>query len=132
MTGSLRIPRGAIAAAGSLLLAAAALAQDRSKVSPQSFVEKLNNDDVQVFEYHSKPGDKEPMHSHRTNVVYVLKGGKERFTMPDGKVQEREFKDGEVIFRDPVTHSVENIGTTEMRALIVELKGKETKPAKKM
>jgi quercetin dioxygenase-like cupin family protein len=110
-------------------VALAARAQDPSKVSPKSFTEKLNNDQVQVFEYHSNPGDKEPMHSHRQNIVYIVQGGKERFTLPDGKTQEREFKTGEVLWRDPVTHSVENIGTTEMRALIVELKGPaEKKP----
>ena len=33
----------------------------------------------------SKPGDKEPMHSHRQNVVYIVQGGKERFTLSDGQ-----------------------------------------------
>lgn len=104
-------------------VAAAASAQDPSKVAPQAFAEKLNNAHVQVFEYHSKPGDKEPMHSHRAKVVYVIQGGKERFTLPDGKTEEKEFKTGDVIWREASKHSVENIGTTEMRALIVELKG---------
>jgi quercetin dioxygenase-like cupin family protein len=107
----------------SLALAAAAAAQDPSKVAPQAFTEKLNNARVQVFEYHSKPGDKEPMHSHRANVVYVIQGGKERFTLPDGKTEEKEFKSGDVIWREASTHAVENIGTTELRGLIVELKG---------
>jgi beta-alanine degradation protein BauB len=114
--------------APAFLLSTIVLAQDPSKVAPKGFTEKLDNDRVQVFEYHSKPGDKEPMHSHRANIVYVIQGGKERFTLPDGKTQEREFKTGEVLWREATTHSVENIGTTEMRALIVELKGPGEKP----
>jgi hypothetical protein len=30
--------------------------------------------------------------------------------------------EGEVVVRDPLTHAVENIGTTELHALLVELK----------
>ena len=123
MKGSLQIVRNAFVCAVALGLATAARAQDPSQVAPKAFAEKLNNDQVQVFEYHSKPGDKEPMHSHRQNIVYVVQGGKERFTATDGKTTEREFKAGVVIWRDATTHSVENIGTTEMKALIVELKG---------
>lgn len=127
MRGHKRLAGYLFVCAPVLALAAAALAQDPSKVAPKAFTEKINNDQVQVFEYHSKPGDKEPMHSHRQNVVYVLQGGKERFTLPDGKTEEREFKTGDVIWRDPSTHAVENIGTTEMRALIVELKAAKPK-----
>lgn len=123
MKGHDRLARVLFVGAFAFAFAAAASAQDPSKVAPQAFAEKVNNDHVQVFEYHSKPGDKEPMHSHRANVVYVVQGGKERFTLPDGKTQEREFKTGEVIWREASTHAVENIGTTEMKAIIVELKG---------
>jgi quercetin dioxygenase-like cupin family protein len=122
MKGQDGLPRLLLVCAFALALAAAAAAQDPSKVAPQAFTEKLNNAQVQVFEYHSKPGDKEPMHSHRANVVYVIQGGKERFTLPDGKTEEKEFKSGDVIWREASTHAVENIGTTEMRSLIVELK----------
>ena len=116
-----RTPRYLFVCASLVVATTVLWAQDPSKVS-KAFTEKVNNDQVQVFEYHSKPGDKEAMHSHRANVVYVVQGGKERFTTPDGKTQEREFKTGEVIYRDATTHSVENIGTTEMRAVIVEVK----------
>lgn len=102
--------------------ASAAYGQDPAKVAPRAFTQKIDNADVQVFEYSSKPGDKEAMHSHRANVVYVAQGGKLRFTMPDGKTQEAEFKAGDCVFRAAGAHSVENIGTTEMKAVVVELK----------
>jgi hypothetical protein len=34
------------------------------------------------------PEKKYPMHSHPLTVVYVIKGGKLRITMPDGSVTE--------------------------------------------
>ncbi len=33
-----------------------------------------------------------------------------------------EFKTGDTLWREPVTHSAENIGTTQLHAIIVELK----------
>ena len=111
----------ALSACALLLGALIVRGQDPAKVS-KAHIEKLNNDQVQVLEFHSRPGDKTPMHSHRWNVVYVVQGGKERFTSADGKSQEREFKAGEVLWREPSSHSSENVGTTELIAVIVELK----------
>ena len=55
-------------------------------------------------------------------MVYVIKGGKIRIHGADGKTTETELKAGDVIFRDPVTHWGENIGTTEIDEILVELK----------
>jgi quercetin dioxygenase-like cupin family protein len=73
----------------------------------------LENDQVRVLEYRLKPGEKEPMHSHPAGVVYVLSGAKLKFSYPDGKTEEKAAAAGETIWRDPVTHAVENIGATE-------------------
>jgi hypothetical protein len=62
------------------------------------------------------------MHSHPANVVFVIEGGKLRITTSDGKTSEVEFKTGDTIWRQPVTHAAENIGTTRFHAIIVELK----------
>src|SRR2546427_12364690 len=97
-------------------------AQDPVKAAPAAFKEKLNNEHVRVIEYHSKPGDKEGMHSHAAGVIYVIKGGKLKFVNSDGTTKEVEFKTGDVLWRDAVTHTAENIGTTEMKAILVEQK----------
>ena len=62
------------------------------------------------------------MHSHPANVVYVVAGGKLRFTSPDGKSQDMELNTGETMYREPTTHAVENIGKTNIKALLIELK----------
>ncbi len=97
-------------------------AQDPVKAAPKAFKEKLNNARVRVLEYHSKPGDKEEMHSHAAGVIYVVKGGKLKFTMADKTTKEVEFKAGDVIYREAVTHTAENVGKTEMEAILVEEK----------
>jgi hypothetical protein len=40
----------------------------------------------------------------------------------DGTVTETEFRTGDAIYRDAVTHWAENIGTTTVRLELVELK----------
>ena len=60
-------------------------AQDPVKTSPQYYKVLLENDQVRVLEYHLKAGEKEPMHSHPTGLVYVLSGGKLKFSYPDGR-----------------------------------------------
>ncbi len=45
-----------------------------------------------------------------------------RVTFEDGKTTDSSVTEGEVVVRDPLTHVVENIGNTELHALLVELK----------
>ena len=47
-----------------------------------------------MLEFNGKAGDKSPMHSHPDHVIYIVTGGKARFTLPDGKTQEIESKAG--------------------------------------
>jgi len=99
-----------------------ASAQDPAVVNAQSIKVKLENDKVRVLEASIAPGMKEQMHSHPAYVIYVLEGGKMRNHTPDGKTNESELKAGEVIYRDPITHWAENIGTTTVHLILVELK----------
>jgi quercetin dioxygenase-like cupin family protein len=105
-----------------MVVATTALAQDAVKAAPQSFKERLNNDRVRVLEYSSKPGQKEAMHSHPAIMLYVIQGGKFKSTTADGKSTEVEYKTGDCVWRDAITHTGENIGTTELKALLVEAK----------
>jgi beta-alanine degradation protein BauB len=99
-----------------------ALAQDPVKVAPHAFKERLNNAHVRVLEYSSKPGQKEGMHSHPAILLYVIQGGKLRSTTPDGTSKEIDYKTGDVMWREAITHTGENIGTTEMKSLLIEMK----------
>jgi beta-alanine degradation protein BauB len=96
--------------------------QDPLVVNSNTIVLKLENSRVRVLEATLKPGDKEKIHSHPAYVIYVITGGKFRNHAADGTVTDGEFKTGDVIYREPLTHSAENIGDTTIRLELVELK----------
>jgi quercetin dioxygenase-like cupin family protein len=96
--------------------------QDVLNANPKTILLKLENSRVRVLEATLKPGAKEAIHSHPAYVIYVIDGGKVRNHAADGKTTETELKSGEVLYRDPLTHWAENIGTTTMHMILVELK----------
>ena len=96
--------------------------QDPLIVNSKTIGLKLENPRVRVLEATLKPGDKEQTHSHPAYVIYVIAGGKFRNHATDGTVTDGEFKTGDVIYRDAVTHWAENTGDTTIRLVLVELK----------
>jgi mannose-6-phosphate isomerase-like protein (cupin superfamily) len=96
--------------------------QDPVKLSPQYYTVKAENDHVRVLEYRLKPGEKEVMHSHPAYVVYFFSDAALRATFPDGTTSHTSVTPGEVVLRDPLSHAVENVGKTELHALLIELK----------
>ena len=75
---------------------------------------------VRVVRYSPNAGDKTPMHSHPSYVVYVVKGGRVKYTLPDGTSTISDLKTGQVLLKPPVTHSDEALDPVE--TIIVELK----------
>lgn len=96
--------------------------QDPLVVNSSTIKLKFENERVRVMEATLPAGAKEQVHSHPAYVIYVLEGGRYRNYAADGKVSEGEFKAGEVLYREPLTHAAENIGDRPMRLLLVELK----------
>jgi quercetin dioxygenase-like cupin family protein len=97
-------------------------AQDPLVVNAATIKLRLENSRVRVLEATLKPGDKEKTHSHPAYVIYVIEGGRVRTHGTDGTATEADFKTGDVIYRDAVTHWAENIGKTTIRLELVELK----------
>jgi quercetin dioxygenase-like cupin family protein len=105
-----------------LLVAAAALlpAQDVMKLGVRHLRVLAEDDKVRVLKMETRKGDKTPMHSHPATILYVIKGGRARITLPDGTSSIVELKTGDAQLRPPVTHSDEALDDVE--AVIVELK----------
>ncbi len=82
----------------------------------------LDNDCVRVQYHDVAVGQKVPMHSHPNYVVYTLHPFKARITLPNGTQRISERKEGEAYWNEALSHSVENIGSTDIHNLIVELK----------
>ena len=95
---------------------------DPVKVAPKIYKVLLENDRVRVLKVRLKPGKKSPMHSHPAYVIYALSTCKVRFTLPDGKTKEVKMKAGETAWSDAESHVVDNIGSTEVHVLNIELK----------
>lgn len=107
-------------AAGAVALPAAA--QDAAVVNPHTVKVVLDDAAVRVLEATLPPGAREQPHSHPSSVIYVIEGGKVRNHLGDGTVVETELTPGQTTHRGPTTHWAENIGTTTIRLVLVELK----------
>jgi len=109
-------------ALGVLLIGRLAMAQDPVEVGPDVYKLVFENDRVRVMEITFKPGDKIAMHSHPDHFVYVLSGGTLALSHPDGTTKEFEGKAGDVVWINAESHAAENVGTTEFKGVVVELK----------
>jgi len=83
---------------------------------------RFENDRVRVLELRLKPGEREGMHTHPQYVLYALTDYRVKNTSADGTVRVFDRKRGDVFWGEPVTHSGENVGDTDVEAVIVELK----------
>jgi quercetin dioxygenase-like cupin family protein len=98
------------------------MSQDAVKVAPDSYKVVLENDAVRVVEYRIKQGAKSEMHSHPRSVVIALNDQRAKFTFPNGKSEVVDFKRGQAVWLDPISHSVENTGRDDATGVLVELK----------
>jgi hypothetical protein len=110
------------AGAATAVLVQAQSPRDAVTVSPTLYTTKLDNERVRVLEYTLPPGQTEPMHSHGTFLVRFLGDAQIRGTPAGGGATDSVVKRGDVGWRDPMAHSVQNIGKTPVEAFIVEVK----------
>ena len=92
------------------------------EVAPNNYKLLLENDHVRVLEMSLKAGEKDVTHSHEAETAYFITGSKIKIYLPDGGAMEADIPDGHVMWHEPWTHTVENIGTSDIRAIIVETK----------
>jgi quercetin dioxygenase-like cupin family protein len=103
--------------------AAMALAADIMPATSGNVKELLNNDRVRVVEAVRPPGTIVPMHTHPPYLAYFFDAWKGRLTSPDGKITEKEFPAGKLLWAPKgKTHALEVIGTTDQHVLVIELK----------
>jgi len=98
--------------------------QDMLEVCPkQNCTILLDNDRVRVTRVLIRKGATLPMHRHVFPFLWhSLTAGRVRTTSPDGKSEVNNITSGQTVWSEPVTHSMENVGTTDWRSVVVELK----------
>lgn len=95
---------------------------DPVQVSPSNYRTLLENERVRVLEMDLGAGQKDVTHSHPDETVYFVRGSKVKIHLPDGQAVEADIPDGHVMWHEAWTHTVENVGSADLKAIIVESK----------
>jgi hypothetical protein len=123
--------RQAVALLAALGIGTEALAQDAVSTDPRSFRIVLENDNVRVLEFKSRPGlgvCGQGVHYHPAHVTVSLTGARLKRT-ENGQVALVDIPPGHVFYAGAETHSAEVIGGSGTRTYIIELKGHDWKPS---
>jgi quercetin dioxygenase-like cupin family protein len=97
-----------------------ALAADRGQ-----YRQEFENDDVRVLRSRYAAGLATRMHSHPARCAVYLTGGTTRVTTEAGEVRTFTRTPGEVVCTPAEVHKSENIGETDLQAVILEMKDHE-------
>jgi quercetin dioxygenase-like cupin family protein len=110
---------------GLLFAAPSDTKSDALKVAPEVYKLAFENDRVRVLNFVAQPGQKWALHSHPDALTVSLSEYSVRNTSSGQAPTERHSKPGDVRWIPATAHTGENMGSTEMRGVIVELKNPE-------
>jgi len=96
-------------------------AMDATKVAAGLYTKLADTLGIRVVQINYKPGQASAMHSHPDVALYVTDAGKAEFTGKNGKKMVTDMKPGMAMIGPAETHSVKNVGTTTMKAILVEV-----------
>jgi hypothetical protein len=85
----------------------------------------LENEQIKVREIKLAPGEKQPAVQRPNTFLYALTDGSIVFTPPGRKGYELTFRAGEALWLPSQETATANEGDKEVRALIVEIKGRQ-------
>jgi hypothetical protein len=109
-----------LAATLTILSASLGFAQN-APVSPKALLE---NEQIRVREIRIAPGGKLPSEQKPNTFLYALTDGAIVFTPPGRKGYELTFQSGEALWLPSQETATSNEGDKEVRALLVEIKGR--------
>ena len=99
-----------------------AIAQDAVETDGDKYKVIFENECVRVLDYRDLPGQTTHQHKHPAFVLYAFAPFKRSITLPDGKILQRQFKKGDVMWSDSQSHIGTNTGETPTHVVMVELK----------
>ena len=94
---------------------------DAIESSPEHYKLVKWHGDNRLIEFTLKAGERDSLHSHQESIVYFLSGGKISKHERGGDITEETFEDGSTITLGTWMGHFENIGETDIRALIFEV-----------
>jgi quercetin dioxygenase-like cupin family protein len=95
---------------------------DPVTVDPKHYKVELENDQVRVLRINYGAHEKSEMHAHPAGVLVCLTDFHGKFTLPNGKAEERRGKAGETIWTPAEEHLPENLSDEPLEIVLVELK----------
>jgi beta-alanine degradation protein BauB len=104
------------------------LPQDAVVVNSKMVKVEFENDRVRILRVHFAPYERLDMHSHPALIVIAVTPNSRRAFQPDGSHQDLTGKAGDVAWREPLAHAVENLGNEPIENIEIEFK-KATSPA---
>jgi quercetin dioxygenase-like cupin family protein len=105
-----------------LLLAAAAAAQDPVRVDAKHYQVMTDNEQVRVLRITYGPGEKSVLHEHPDSVAVMLTDHHVRFHAAGDAREDVVAKGGTVRWAPGGTHLPENLASQPMEVILVELK----------
>ena len=102
----------------------ASFTDDAVKLDPKHNEVLLENSRVRVVRIHFAPGESGPMVDKRPRVIIVLTDSHATVTLPDGHSEVRDAKAGTANFGNAGRQATNNVGTTPLENVVVELKSK--------
>jgi quercetin dioxygenase-like cupin family protein len=95
---------------------------DPVKVDPKHYAVEEENERVRVLRVRYGPHEKSVMHGHPAVVAVFLTENHGRFTLPDGRTEERSWKAGESMMMAAEEHLPENLSDNPLELVLIELK----------
>jgi quercetin dioxygenase-like cupin family protein len=107
------------------------LAQDPVKVDSKHYKVEFENSQVRVLRIKYGPHEKSVMHWHPNAIAIFVTDANGKFTFPNGKTQDMTSKAGETRWTPAGRHLPENTSDQPFEVILVELKTRKHKAAKK-
>jgi hypothetical protein len=97
---------------------------DPTIVAGKNYKVVFENEHVRVLSFHARPSEAWGLHSHPNAVVVSLDDYKVKNVIPGKEPTVRAAKRGDVLWIPARSHTGENVGSTDMDCILVELKTK--------
>ena len=101
-----------------------AVAQDPTQVDAKHYRVTFENYQVRILRISYGPHEKSVMHEHPNSIAVFLTDGRIKFTLPDGKSEERDVKAGQSVWNIAGKHQPENLGDRPFEVVLIEMKTK--------
>ncbi len=93
-----------------------------AETSPENYTVLHEDDRVRILEMSLPAGTGDNEHAHPAEAAYFITGSMVTVHLPEGEPMQVDLPDGGVLSHPAWEHRVENTGTKDLRAIVVELK----------